>query len=109
MSNNHCYFEILIFNVFKNIKTNIIISVNWVDPSKTLREQGIDEGEPVLLRRKFFFSDGNIDSHDPVQLNLLYVQVIDIAVDCDYIIVEELNITYFIYFVLHLCRQEMQF
>jgi len=55
---------------------NIIISVNWVDPSKTLREQGIDEGEPVLLRRKFFFSDGNIDSHDPVQLNLLYVQVV---------------------------------
>lgn len=49
--------------------------MNWVDPSKTLREQGIDEGEPVLLRRKFFFSDGNIDSHDPVQLNLLYVQV----------------------------------
>jgi talin len=53
--------------------------VNWVDPSKTLREQGIDEGERVLLRRKFFFSDGNIDSHDPVQLNLLYVQVIDIV------------------------------
>lgn len=51
--------------------------MNWVDPSKTLREQGIDEGEPVLLRRKFFFSDGNIDSHDPVQLNLLYVQVIN--------------------------------
>lgn len=50
--------------------------MNWIDPSKTLREQGIDEGEPVLLRRKFFFSDGNIDSHDPVQLNLLYVQVI---------------------------------
>jgi len=54
--------------------------VNWVDPSKTLREQGIDEGEPVLLRRKFFFSDGNIDSHDPVQLNLLYVQVIDFTI-----------------------------
>lgn len=53
--------------------------MNWVDPSKTLREQGIDEGEPVLLRRKFFFSDGNIDSHDPVQLNLLYVQVTDIV------------------------------
>lgn len=65
-------------NTFKNlIRYFIIISVNWVDPSKTLREQGIDEGEPVLLRRKFFFSDGNIDSHDPVQLNLLYVQVID--------------------------------
>lgn len=50
-------------------------SVNWINPAKTLREQGIDENEPVLLRRKFFFSDGNIDTHDPIQLNLLYVQV----------------------------------
>ncbi|XP_048523491.1 talin-1 isoform X1 [Dendroctonus ponderosae] len=51
--------------------------VNWLDPSKTLREQGIDEHETVLLRRKFFFSDQNIDSRDPVQLNLLYVQARD--------------------------------
>ncbi|KAJ8958588.1 hypothetical protein NQ318_016309 [Aromia moschata] len=51
--------------------------VNWLDPSKTLREQGIDENETVLLRRKFFFSDQNIDSRDPVQLNLLYVQARD--------------------------------
>ncbi|XP_025831317.1 talin-2 isoform X1 [Agrilus planipennis] len=51
--------------------------VNWVDPSKTLREQGIDENETVLLRRKFFYSDQNIDSRDPVQLNLLYVQARD--------------------------------
>lgn len=48
--------------------------VNWVDHSKTLREQGIDESETLLLRRKFFFSDQNIDARDPVQLNLLYVQ-----------------------------------
>nr|CAH7755545.1 unnamed protein product [Callosobruchus chinensis] len=51
--------------------------VNWLDPSKTLREQGIDENQTVLLRRKFFFSDQNIDSRDPVQLNLLYVQARD--------------------------------
>lgn len=65
--------------------------MNWVDPSKTLREQGIDEGEPVLLRRKFFFSDGNIDSHDPVQLNLLYVQV---NVTINYFFNNELYYTY---------------
>lgn len=29
----------------------------------------------LLLRRKFFYSDQNVDSRDPVQLNLLYVQV----------------------------------
>lgn len=59
----------------KKIKTDD--EVNWVDSSKTLREQGIGEGETVLLRRKFFFSDQNIDSRDPVQLNLLYVQARD--------------------------------
>lgn len=51
--------------------------VNWLDPSKTLREQEIDEHQTVLLKRKFFFSDQNIDSRDPVQLNLLYVQARD--------------------------------
>ena len=49
--------------------------MNWVDHGKTLREQGIEENEILLLRRKYFFSDRNIDSRDPVQLNLLYVQV----------------------------------
>lgn len=49
--------------------------MDWVDHSKTLREQGIDEVETLLLRRKYFFSDQNVDSRDPVQLNLLYVQV----------------------------------
>lgn len=57
------------------------LSVNWVDHSKTLREQGIDESETLLLRRKFFFSDQNIDSRDPVQLNLLYVQARDAIID----------------------------
>ncbi|CAO1372381.1 unnamed protein product [Diamesa serratosioi] len=55
--------------------------INWVDIGKTLREQGIDESETVLLRRKYFFSDQNIDSTDPVQLNLLYVQARDAILD----------------------------
>ncbi|KAK4020002.1 hypothetical protein OUZ56_001999 [Daphnia magna] len=59
----------------KKIKTDD--ELNWVDHSKTLREQGIDENETVLLRRKYFFSDGNVDSRDPVQLNLLFVQARD--------------------------------
>ena len=42
---------------------------------KTLREQAIDLNETLLLRRKLFFSDQNVDARDPVQLNLLYVQV----------------------------------
>ncbi|XP_013143136.1 PREDICTED: talin-1 isoform X2 [Papilio polytes] len=51
--------------------------VNWVEPSKTLREQGVEAAETLLLRRKLFYSDRNVDSRDPVQLNLLYVQARD--------------------------------
>lgn len=42
-----------------------------------MREQNIDEAEELTLRRKFFFSDTNVDTRDPVQLNLLYIQCRD--------------------------------
>ena len=51
------------------------ISVEWLDRSRALREQGVADKDQLLLRRKFFFSDQNVDQRDPVQLNLLYVQV----------------------------------
>lgn len=50
-------------------------SVDWLNPSQSLRQQGIDEREVLLLKRRYFFSDMNVDARDPVQLNLLYVQV----------------------------------
>ena len=50
-------------------------SALWLDQAKTLRQQDIDEQATVVLRRKYFFSDTNIDQRDPVQLNLLYIQV----------------------------------
>jgi len=66
-------------------------SVNWLDHGRTLREQGVEEFEMLLLRRKFFYSDQNVDSRDPVQLNLLYVQVR--ATECHlYIIIMSLCI-----------------
>jgi hypothetical protein len=40
-----------------------------------LRQQGIDENSKLILKRKLFFSDKNIDTKDPIQLRLLYVQV----------------------------------
>ena len=60
-------------------KTGLIylILVDWLDLDKTLREQGIDESHSLLLKRKFFYSDQNVDIKDPVQLNLLYMQVIN--------------------------------
>jgi talin len=51
--------------------------IQWIDHAKTLREQGIPEDEELVLRRKFFFSDTNVDTRDPVQLNLLYLQCRD--------------------------------
>ena len=40
-------------------------------------EQGIEESAILTLRKRFFFSDQNVQSNDPVQLNLLYVQLKD--------------------------------
>ena len=40
-----------------------------------IREQSVEEGQMLLLRKKLFFSDVNVDRSDPVQLNLLYMQV----------------------------------
>lgn len=51
------------------------IAVNWLNHDKSLREQGVGENDTVRLRKKFFFSDQNVDRNDPVQLNLMYVQV----------------------------------
>ena len=48
--------------------------MNWLNPDKSLREQGIEETAVLTLREKFFF-DQNVDRNDPVQLSLLYVQV----------------------------------
>ncbi|XP_077996572.1 talin-1-like isoform X2 [Glandiceps talaboti] len=51
--------------------------LNWLDHTRTLREQGVEEGETLIFRRKYFYSDQNVDSRDPVQLNLLYIQCRD--------------------------------
>jgi len=55
-------------------------AVNWLNHGQTLREQGVEETETLILRRKYFYSDQNVDSRDPIQLNLLYVQVNEIIV-----------------------------
>jgi talin len=40
----------------------------------------VSDTEALLLKKKFFFSDQNIDRNDPIQLNLLYVQSRDAIV-----------------------------
>ena len=56
-------------------------TVNWLKTEKSLSEQGIGETTVLTLRKKFFFSDQNIHCNDPVQLNLLYVQLRDAIIN----------------------------
>ncbi|XP_047037244.1 talin-2-like [Helicoverpa zea] len=58
-------------------KLNTDDNVAWLDQHRTLREQGVDSKDTLLLKRRLFYSDRNVDSRDPVQLNLLYVQTRD--------------------------------
>eukprot|EP00731_Ephydatia_muelleri_P017018 Em0010g116a len=46
----------------------------WLEPDRTLGEQGVTETTEITLRKKAFFSDGRVDMADLVQLNLIYVQ-----------------------------------
>ncbi|CAD5207938.1 unnamed protein product [Bursaphelenchus xylophilus] len=55
--------------------------VCWLDSNRTLREQGIGEGEELILRRKFFVSDTNLNTNDPAQLGMLYAQCRDGVLD----------------------------
>ncbi|XP_065937051.1 talin-1 isoform X14 [Magallana gigas] len=63
--------------------------LEWLDHSRTLREQGVLDVDTLLLRRKFFFSDQNVDQRDPVQLNLLYVQSRDAILDGTHPVTQE--------------------
>ncbi|XP_071788038.1 talin-1-like isoform X4 [Asterias amurensis] len=55
--------------------------LNWLDHTRTLREQGVEDMEMLIFRRKYFYSDQNVDKRDPVQLNLLYVQSRDAIIN----------------------------
>ena len=64
------------YNIFGALFTenDVIITGNWVDNGKTLREQGIVESEVLLLKRKLFFKEDE-ETDNPLQRNMLYEQV----------------------------------
>eukprot|EP01088_Endostelium_zonatum_P017435 TRINITY_DN513_c0_g3_i3.p1 TRINITY_DN513_c0_g3~~TRINITY_DN513_c0_g3_i3.p1 ORF type:complete len:1705 (-),score=540.74 TRINITY_DN513_c0_g3_i3:2315-7429(-) len=62
----------------------VLTSNSWLNPALTLTEQGIKEDDILLLKKKFFFNDANVDKSDPVQLHLLYVQSTDAIVSGDH-------------------------
>lgn len=49
--------------------------VDWLKQTAILGELGLPDEEILVLKKKFFFNDANIDRNDPVQLHLLFVQV----------------------------------
>lgn len=65
-------------------KVKIDEDVYWLDHSKTLDEQGINEDDSVILKRKFFYSDQNVDLNDTIQLDILYAQVKDEIIKGNY-------------------------
>ena len=48
--------------------------LKWLSSDKSLRDQGVDEKEVVVLRKRCYFTGKNVDGNDPIQLGLLYVQ-----------------------------------
>ncbi|XP_013148908.1 PREDICTED: talin-1-like isoform X2 [Papilio polytes] len=71
----------------KKLKTDD--NVEWLEQHKTLREIGVDAQQTLLLKRRLFYSDRNVDARDPVQLNLLYVQTRDAVLDGRQVLTEE--------------------
>ncbi|XP_068624606.1 talin-2-like [Battus philenor] len=71
----------------KKLKTDD--NVEWLAQQKTLREMGVDPKKTLLLKRRLFYSDRNVDSRDPVQLNLLYVQTRDAILDGRQVLTED--------------------
>ncbi|XP_041983388.1 talin-2-like isoform X2 [Aricia agestis] len=74
-------------HLIKKFKTDN--NVEWLDQHKTLRELRIDPKKTLLLKRRLFYSDRNVDSRDPLQLNLLYVQTRDAILDGAHVVTED--------------------
>ena len=46
----------------------------WLHPHLTLHEQGVSDDAVIVLKKKFFVSDANIDTENPLTLHYLYLQ-----------------------------------
>jgi len=49
----------------------------WLNAAQSLHENGVPDDALLILRKKFFYSDQNVDRTDPMQLHLLYLQCRD--------------------------------
>jgi talin len=58
----------------------VFLALKWLNPDKTMPEQGLEDVDVVVLKKKFFYSDQNIDRNDAIQVNLVFVQCRDMIV-----------------------------
>jgi talin len=56
------------------IQVDLVNAEGWLNPDRTLREHGLTEEDYVVLKKKFFVTDQNVDRSDPVQLMMMYTQ-----------------------------------
>lgn len=49
----------------------------WMIPSQSLDEQGIQRGEPVFFRKRLYSPEKDIDTTDSIQLHLLFAQCVE--------------------------------
>ncbi|XP_052745161.1 uncharacterized protein LOC112051754 isoform X1 [Bicyclus anynana] len=79
--------DALLEQMSKKLKTDD--NVEWLDQRKTLRELQVDPKETLLFKRRLYYSDHNVSSRDPVQLNLLYVQTREAILEGRQVVTED--------------------
>lgn len=58
----------------KTAKTNSNAG-KWLNTNLSLHEQGVGLEDGVVLKKKFFVSDANVDTNNPAQVHFVYIQV----------------------------------
>ena len=53
----------------------ILLLGKWLNTNLTLHEQGVGVEDGVVLKKKFFVSDANVDTNNPAQVHFVYIQV----------------------------------
>jgi uncharacterized protein YqgV (UPF0045/DUF77 family)/molybdopterin converting factor small subunit len=62
----------------------------WLKKNVSLADQSIFDAEEVLLlKKRFFFTDAHVDTHDPIQLHLLYAQCVEAVISGEMRVTEE--------------------
>ncbi|GAM22112.1 hypothetical protein SAMD00019534_052870 [Acytostelium subglobosum LB1] len=61
-------------------ETSAGTTTDWLNHTQPLHEQGVSDEAVVLLKKKFFVDDFNVNRDDPIQLHLVYVQSRDAIV-----------------------------